>query len=83
MPGTAKGMQDIEKLLSDFTARVLEVREDNYWIRLAKLKMYSQERRMERYCIIYIWKILEGLAPNCGIQLNTENNWEGNVKFRD
>ena len=32
------------------------------------LKMYSQERRMERYRAIYIWKILEGISPNCGIQ---------------
>jgi hypothetical protein len=30
--------------------------------------MYSQERRMERYRAIYIWKILEGISPNCGIQ---------------
>jgi len=30
--------------------------------------MYSQERRMERYGIIYTWKILEGVAPNVGIQ---------------
>merc|ERR1712030_206348 len=22
---------------------------------------------MERYCIIYMWKILEGKSPNCGI----------------
>ena len=29
--------------------------------------MISQERRMERYKIIYIWKILEGRVPNCGI----------------
>jgi hypothetical protein len=66
MPGTAQGMQVIEKLLYDFSARVPEVREDNYWIRIAKLKMYSQERRMERYRIIYVWKILEGLYQIVG-----------------
>ena len=31
-------------------------------------EIYSQQRRMERYRIIYAWKILEGLAPNCGLQ---------------
>ena len=31
--------------------------------------MLSQQRRMERYRIIYTWKILEGLAPNCGLTL--------------
>ena len=33
--------------------------------------MYSQERRMERYRIIYAWKILEGISPNCGLVSQT------------
>ena len=28
--------------------------------------MYSQERRLERYRVIYTWKSIEGLIPNCG-----------------
>jgi len=28
------------------------------------LTIYSQEKRMERYRIIYTWKILEGIASN-------------------
>ena len=28
---------------------------------------------MERYRIIYIWKILEGYAPNCGVEVALEN----------
>jgi len=43
----------------------------NYWDRLSALKMYSQERRMKRYRIIYTWKILEGIAPNIGIKSYT------------
>ena len=39
----------------------------NYWERLKFLKMYSQERRMERYRALYVWKILEGISPNCGL----------------
>ena len=39
----------------------------SYWERLKFLKMYSQERRMERYRAIYVWKILEGCVPNCGL----------------
>ena len=35
--------------------------------------MYSQEQRMERYRIVYIWKILEGLVPNCGVECDKEN----------
>ena len=35
-----------------------------YRERLESLGLYSLQRRRERYCIIYIWKIIEDLAPN-------------------
>ena len=67
MPCQAQGMQVIEKLFYDFSSKIPEIKEENYWKRLVLLKMYSQERRMERYRIIYVWKILEELVPNCGV----------------
>jgi hypothetical protein len=36
----------------------------DYWEHLKSLRMCSQERRRERYRIIYTWKILEGQVPN-------------------
>ena len=66
-------MLAIEKLFYNYSRLIPEVREDDYWTRLQKLKMLSQERRMERYRIIYIWKILEDLAPNCGVHLTVAN----------
>ena len=38
-----------------------------FWKCLAHINMISMQRRLERYRIIYSWKILEKLAPNCGI----------------
>ena len=73
MPGQAQGMLEIEKLFYDFTSKIPEIKEENYWKRIQILKMYSQERRMERYRIIYVWKIIEGHVPNCGIDLAQEN----------
>ena len=35
--------------------------------------MLSQERRMERYRILYVWKILENRVPNCGVAEAAEN----------
>ena len=32
--------------------------------------MYSLQRRRERYAIIYAWKIIHGLYPNPGLDLN-------------
>ena len=46
-------------------------RELDYWDRLASLKLYSLERRRERYLILYTWKVLKGLYPNPGLLLNT------------
>ena len=36
----------------------------SYPERLTVLKLYSLQRRRERYIIIYVWEILEGLVPN-------------------
>ena len=68
----------IEKLLKDFTARIPEVSEMNYWERLKHLKMNSEQRRIERYKIIYVWKVLEGLVPEANLVLaNTESDRVG------
>ena len=40
----------------------------NYWERLDQLKIYSLERRRDRYMMIYMYKILIGLVPNVGFQ---------------
>ena len=57
-------------MLYDFTLKIPEVQQETYWKRLQILQMYSQERRMERYRVIYVWKILEGYAPNCGVEVS-------------
>ena len=63
---TLKGeIQQIEELQKNFTRKIhMENRCDDYWDRLASLHLYSLERRRERYRIIYVWKIMEGLVPN-------------------
>ena len=48
----------------------------DYWDRLAHYKLYSLQRRRERYAIIYTWKVLHNIYPNPGLHLNhtTENH---------
>ena len=53
-------MSDVENLLRHFTNRIPSLKHLHYWNRLNEL-------RLERYRIIYIWKVLEGMAPNCRI----------------
>lgn len=47
----------------------------HYWDRLVRLRLFSLQRRRERYIIIYIWKIIHGLVPDVGLTyLPTNNN---------
>ena len=72
-PGQAQEMHKIEKLCHDFFAKIPELRNTDYWTKLSKLKILSQERRMERYRIISVWKCLEGLTPDCGLKAMEDN----------
>ena len=67
MPQEGQNLEKIEKLLRDFTKKIPGMEGLNYWERLGKLKMNSEQRRLERYQVIYTWKIIEGLTPNCGV----------------
>ena len=67
-PHKSSDMEKLENQQRLFTLKIPEVSHLNYWQRLDTLKIYSQERRMERYRAIYVWKILEGISPNCGLE---------------
>ena len=54
----------LESVQRNFTARIPELQDQNYWQRLQTLNLMSLQRRRERYIILYIWKILTGMAPN-------------------
>ena len=61
-------LSKIENLQRYYTRRMKSLQDKNYWERLKLCQMLSQQRRMERYKIIYTWKILEEMVPNCGIK---------------
>ena len=67
MPQEGQQLEKIEKLLRDFSRKIPGMGQLNYWERLKSLRMNSEQRRMERYQILYTWKIMEGLSPNCGV----------------
>ena len=77
MPTTPKGIETIEKLQKHFFNIIPAIRQLNYWDQLKEMKMLSLQRRMERYRCIYTWKILEGLAPNCGVSVKLEGGRVG------
>ena len=72
MPIQSQGIQTIEKLQKNFFYRIPAIRSLNYWEQLKEMKMISLQRRLERYRILYTWKTIEGLVPNCGLKVKTE-----------
>ena len=57
----------IEAVQQHFTSRIAGLQQLNYWERLKTLKLYSLERRRERYIILYVFKIIYGIVPNPGL----------------
>ena len=67
-------IQTLEMIQRSFVRKINGMHEKNYWEQLTDLKLYSLERRRERYIAIYVWKILEGIVPNLGSDSNIVPN---------
>ena len=64
--------QLIESVQRTFTSKIHEVQHLDYWGRLQSLRLFSLERRRERYAILYTYKILNGyVINNINIHTNT------------
>ena len=46
----------------------------HYWDRLTAFRLLSNQRRMERYKIFYLWKSLNGFVPSLGVKWKTRDN---------
>ena len=63
-PYLLKHIYLIEKVQRAFAKHISGMCFLSYSKRLEVLKLYSLQRRRERYGIIYVWQIIEGLVPN-------------------
>ena len=52
-------------------AKTLDGNRRDYWERLECLGLYSIERHFERYIIIFVWKVLNGIVYNPGLKLES------------
>ena len=59
--GLIRALENVQRSL---TRRIWGITELNYRDKLKELKLYSLQRKRERYCIIYVWKISHNMAPN-------------------
>lgn len=60
-PGEIQALESVQR---SFTYRISTVGHLNYWERINTLKLFSLERRRERYLILYVWKIMRGICSN-------------------
>ena len=72
-PSTAGLIQKIELVQVCFLKKIVGMNHLDYWEQLDALRLYSLERRRERYIAIYVWKVMEGLVPNFGIEICSNN----------
>ena len=56
----------LESVARHFTSQIDGLNHLDYWDHLKVLKLFSKERRRERYQIIFFWKIAQGLGGGCG-----------------
>ena len=61
-PGDQESINKLESVQRHFTSKVEGLQNVGYWDRLKQMKLYSQERRRERYMIIFLWKVSQGLV---------------------
>ena len=65
-------IEKLEKVQQTFTRKLSGMNNSNrpnYWERLIQLKIYSLERRRERYIVLYVFKALGDKVPNPGFKI--------------
>ena len=61
-PNDQASILKLETVARQYTSHIEGMEGMDYWQRLNALNMYSQERRRERYLIIFVWKIAMGMV---------------------
>ena len=71
-------MSSLESLQRMYTACTNGLQHMDYWTRLRWFRLSSIERRLQRYRIIYVWKIANDIVINPGIEF-TNNVHSGKL----
>ena len=71
-PSDQGSINRLEAVQQSFVRRIRdsECEAMDYWEQLKALRLYSQERRRERYMICFLWKLSQGLVGGYSIQWN-------------
>ena len=81
LPYLKKDIEKLESVQRTFTSKLEELEDLNYHQRLKSLKLYSLQRRRERFSIITMWKIANDQCPN-QLDLEFYNTHRFGIKCR-
>ena len=73
-PDDQESIKSIEGVQMNFISKVSGTENMNHWERLKFLKLNSQKRRSERYVVIFLWKIAEGLVKGYEVGFSELDN---------
>ena len=74
-PSDQHSINKLEAVQHHLINRIKDKRLDglNYWEKLQELKLYSQERRRERYQLIFLWKISQGMVNGYSVKFASDD----------
>ena len=80
-PGDQESINRIESVQRHFLSNIVVPGVDDlsYWARLSKFKFTSQERRRERYMVIFLWKIAQGLVHGYHVEFTSSRGRRGRL----
>ena len=76
-PGDQDAINRIESVQRHFLSKVSSMEGLNHWDRLSMCKMYSQERRRDRYMILFLWKVSQGMVNGYTLQFTSTKGRRG------
>ena len=78
-PSDQASINKLEAVQRHLVGRIKDVKLEgtNYWENLRELRLYSQERRRERYQVIFLWKISQGMVLGYDVQFTSEDGRRG------
>ena len=92
-PNDQFSINQLEDVQRHFISRISGLDFSNYWERLSCLHLYSQESRRERYQVIFLWKISQGLVHGYNMEFHLDErrgrlviphrvNWNASAPIR-
>ena len=78
-PTSQELINKIEQVQKSLVSRIADTRLKSlcYWDKLGALRLYSQERRRERYMIIFVWKISQEMVSGYNLSFTSSSDRTG------